>query len=125
MTRCSAHSPYTTLFRSITSPTEAPSFTMSLISVARRFITSKSNPTRLSPARASPESLRRTRWYLSLVKSRRLLFAHLESNEAANLDVLAELGRSFLDEIADRFLRLSHPRLVDESDVLVVRLDLA
>src|ERR1700681_4131749 len=57
--------------------------------------------------------------------ARRLVLAHLEADEPADLDVLSELRRSFLDEVADRLLRRSHPCLVHERDVLVIRLDLA
>src|SRR3954470_16765707 len=60
-----------------------------------------------------------------LLCSQELLFAHLEANEPANLDVLPDLRRRFLDQFADGLLRLSHPRLVHQRDVLVVRLDLA
>ena len=44
-----------------------------------------------------------------------LLLAHLEADEAANLDVLADFRRRFLDQIADRLLRLADPGLVDEA----------
>src|SRR5687768_1501000 len=109
----------------ITRPTAAPSFTMSLISVARRFMTSKSNPTRLSPARASPESLSRTRWYLSFAKCRPATLRPSGTARSGEPGCARRAWPKLPDEIADGFLRLSHPRLVDEGDVLVVRLDLA
>src|SRR5207244_12887244 len=48
----------------ITRPTPAPILEMSLISVASRLRISKSKPVPFCPARASPDSLRRTRLYL-------------------------------------------------------------
>src|SRR5437763_15953021 len=54
-----------------------------------------------------------------------LLFTQLEPNEPPDLDVLTNLRRRFLDKIADRLLRLANPCLVNERDVLVVRLHLA
>src|SRR3954466_617641 len=62
---------------------------------------------------------------VSTCQTEELFLAHLESNEAAHLNILADLRRRFLDQIANRLLRLSDPRLVHEGDILVVRLDLA
>src|SRR5438270_11337639 len=96
----------------MTRPTLAPILAMSLISVARRCKISKSNPVPFCPARASPDSLSKTRLYLRSAKSCSLLFAHLEANEAAYLNVLANLRRRLLDQITDGLLRLTDPRLI-------------
>src|SRR5450756_1752199 len=52
----------------ITRPTLAPIFTMSATSVARRSRILKSKPVPFCPARASPDSLSRTRLYLRSAK---------------------------------------------------------
>src|SRR4029079_5312477 len=116
--------PRTMLPPPITSPTPAPSDVTSLISPAIRLRVSKSNPIPLPPASASPEILSNTREYAGEAKEL-LLLAHLEANEAADLNVLADFGRCFLDQVADRLLRLANPGLIDEAVVLVVRLDFA
>jgi hypothetical protein len=48
----------------------------------------KSNPSPLPPARASPEILSSTREYAG--EARELLLAHLESDKAAHLNILAD-----------------------------------
>src|SRR3954471_24982623 len=112
----------------ITSPTLAPILEMSLISVASRLRISKSKPVPFCPARASPDSFSNTRLYLSSGKGRpvedgfSLLFAHLKANEASHLNVLPDLCRRFLDQLANGLLRLADPRLVHQGDILVVRL---
>src|SRR6185437_11746772 len=54
-----------------------------------------------------------------------LLLAQLISCETTNLNVFAELGRRFLDQVADGLLWLAYVRLRHKCDFLVVRLDLA
>src|SRR5918992_2092682 len=100
--------------------------TTATISSARRLIVSKSKPMPLSPARASPESLTRTRGYLTPAgdSDTQLLGAELEPDEAAHLNVLAGLRRHLLHEIGDGLAGVAHPRLVHERDVLVERLEL-
>ena len=61
-------------------------------------------------------------YYLPVIMA---MYIKPEPDETAHLDVLASLGRGFLYQIADRLLRLAHPRLVHERNVLIERLDLA
>src|SRR5687767_15347978 len=106
----------------ITSPTPVPRSMTWRISPAMRASVSKSKPVPFPPASASPEILRRTLEYAG-VATAGLFLAHLEADESAYLNVLANLCRSFLDEVADRFLRLAYPWLIEEAIVLVISLD--
>src|SRR3954466_10131810 len=101
----------------MTRPTDAPKRVTPTTSSQRRVIVSKSNPNPLSPASASPDSLIRTRGYLSAVK-RFSRLADLESREATDLNVLAGLRGHLLHEIADGLLVVPDPRLVEQRDVL-------
>src|SRR5687768_8934358 len=118
----------------ITRPTPAPISPTALISLARRLMISKSNVCPLSPASASPESLRRMRLYFSGFLSLEYTgkgpdtcsrLAELVPDEATDHDVLADLRRRLLHEVADALLRLLDPGLREQRDVLVVRLHLA
>src|SRR5437763_4086138 len=51
-----------------------------------------------------------------------LLLSHLVAHESADLDVLADFRRRFLDEVADGLLRVS-PKLIHESLILDESLD--
>src|SRR5688572_840036 len=135
----------------MTSPTAAPSVVTWTTSSHSRFIVSKSNPNPLSPASASPDSLMRTRGYLSSVMKkvwefrrlgvwalylspkppntqtlkRRSRLAHLEAREPAHLDVLAGLAGHFFHEISDGLLVVADPGLAEQRHVLVERFYLA
>src|ERR1700722_3792616 len=129
--------PRTMLPPPITMPTSTFKLTTSRISSANRSIVTKSNPRPLPPASASPDSLRRTRGYLtsqprgplatadSAPAATSLLLAHLEPSEPSHGDLLAHLGREFVHQIGNRLLGIAHPLLVQQGDVLVERLDLA
>src|SRR5690348_17851508 len=118
----------------ITMPSAAPVATTETTSSASRFTVSKSYPNPLSPARASPESLSKTRGYFRSLMNESSSevndppasrFAQLVANEAPHLDVLTRLRGRFFHEIADRLLGIAHPRLVEQRDVFIECLDLA
>src|SRR3954453_4395058 len=111
--------PRTMLPPPITSPTDAPVSITATTSSARRLTVSKSYPMPFSPARASPESLSRTRGYFRSATRAASLFAELITHEAADLDVLARLRRGLLHEVADRLAAVAYPFLVHEGDVLI------
>src|SRR5688572_26379673 len=96
----------------ITMPICAPIAAIAFTSVANPRSVSKSRPIPRSPARASPESLRRTRGYFrSLMRSTGSGLAHLEAHEALHRQRLARILRRLLHEVADRLLVVAYPRL--------------
>ena len=106
---------------------DAPVSTTATISSANRLTARSRTRIPCSPARASPESFSRTRGYFRALahRWRSVIPGRAGSGRTAAPDVLARLRRHLLHEIADRLLRLAHPRLVHERDVLVERLDLS
>src|SRR5690606_14052672 len=101
------------------------------------------------PIRASPDSLRRTRFQTgpplivavgpgsgALPRGRRHLgrevrlllldsLAQLEAGEAAHLDVLADLRHRLVDHLADREVRVLDERLLEQARLAVELLHLA
>src|SRR5918995_1333991 len=91
-------------------------------------------------ANASPESLRRTRWYsvlpmsvtvarapLALVASASLVdgLAQLVSDEPPDGNLLSDLGSHLVEQLLDRLRVVLHVRLLEEHVVLVVGAQLA
>src|SRR5438270_11452974 len=102
-------------------------------------------PKDFSPSSASPESLRRMRWYTGVLLpamvwsprrpwrevmllrlgARAGLLAHLEAGEAAHDDVLLDESDLLLDDLAHRLLLVADVRLLEQADLGEVLLELA
>src|SRR5262249_44044468 len=100
---------------------------------------SGSMPKAAPPAKASPLSFNRTRWYRGMMFAGLLCdgfagafgafflgcsfdggnIAHLEADEARDRHVLAELGDLGLDELLDRQSGFLDERLFEEADLFV------
>src|SRR5215207_7122925 len=99
----------------ITRPTLTPMSATSLISSQNRFTRSKSKTSPLSPASASPDSLRRIREYATAVAvTGALLLAHLEPREAPHRQRRPRRLACVIDELTDRLRVIAHPRLIEQ-----------
>src|SRR6266513_5760587 len=106
----------------ITIPSSTPSLSPSWISRARRSSATASRPCPCSPASTSPLSFRRTRRREGLTRS---VLSDAELGEAAHDDVLAQLRDGLVHEILHLPLRIADRRLLQETDLLVVLVDLS
>src|SRR5262245_45258832 len=115
----------------MTKPTCTPWAHRSRTSAAMASSRPRSMPLPLGPPRTSPLSLRRMRRYLSPIPAvdrrgtpRPLEFlAQLEAREAAQRDVLAELGDRRLDALLDAHVGVLDECLLQEHALLVELLD--
>src|SRR5260221_4909643 len=127
-----------------------PRAATSLISRAKAASESRSMPAPWAGASAWPESLSITRWKRGLcaappaasviafvssgARAARLgaggrvavaRFAELETDEAADFDLFAQLGYVFAQQIGDRAIGIAHPGLLVETDVAIELFQLA
>src|SRR6185503_1468574 len=105
----------------ITMPTCVPAAAPATISSATRSSEPGSMPTFAEPARISPLSLSRTRRGEGSIRSG---VPDPEPHEAPDDDVLAQLGDRLVEQVLHLPVRVPNRRLLEETDLLVVLLDL-
>src|SRR5438876_2013676 len=106
----------------VTIPIWIPRSCTSRISSAISAITFSSTPCPALPARISPLSLSRIRWNAA---AKPLLLAEVESDEAADDDVLSGLGRGLGDQLLNGHLVVLDERLLEQAHLGVELRNLA